>query len=116
MIAVVTLLSLSTALSAVYFSDRFFKRFKVGVYYIDKYEELAEQEALEQMGLMQMDAQNAMDLRGTPTHQCVCGCNIFNVKVIFDNFEVATYFLDMECVHCGSVATAPTPLDRENME
>jgi hypothetical protein len=24
--------------------------------------------------------------------------------------------LDMECVSCGSVATAPTPVDREAME
>lgn len=54
---------------------------------------------------------NAMDLRGTPTHVCACGCNIFNVKVIFYENEIATYFLDMECVSCGSLATAPTPVD-----
>lgn len=59
---------------------------------------------------------NAMDLRGTPTHVCPCGCNIFNIKVIFDNFEIGTYFLDMECANCGSLATAPTPLDREGTE
>lgn len=54
---------------------------------------------------------NAMDLRGTPTHVCACGCNIFNVKVIFYENEIATYFLDMECANCGSLATAPTPVD-----
>ena len=54
---------------------------------------------------------NAMDLRGTPTHVCACGCNIFNVKVIFNENEIATYFLDMECANCGSLATAPTPVD-----
>ncbi len=54
---------------------------------------------------------NAMDLRGTPTHVCVCGCNVFNVKVIFDDFQIAQYFLDMECASCGSLATAPTPVD-----
>jgi len=54
---------------------------------------------------------HSMDLRGTPTHICPCGCEIFNVKVIFDNFEIATYFLDMECSNCGSLATAPTPID-----
>ena len=59
---------------------------------------------------------NAMDLRGTPTHVCPCGCNIFNVKVIFDNFEIGTYFLDMECANCGSLATAPTPVDREGLD
>ena len=57
---------------------------------------------------------NAMDLRGTPTHVCPCGCNIWNVKVIFDNFQIATYFLDMECAQCGSLATAPTPVDFGN--
>jgi hypothetical protein len=54
---------------------------------------------------------NAMDLRGAPTHVCPCGCNIFNVKVIFSDNEIATYFLDMECANCGSLATAPTPVD-----
>lgn len=55
---------------------------------------------------------NSIDLRGTPTHLCPCGSNIWNLKVIFEDFEIATYFLDMECVSCGSVATAPTPVDR----
>ena len=59
---------------------------------------------------------NAMDMRGTPTHVCPCGCNIWNVKVSFDNFEIAQYFLDMECASCGSLATAPTPNDRKEME
>jgi hypothetical protein len=59
---------------------------------------------------------NAIDLRGTPTHECVCGCNIWNVKVIFDQYQIATYFLDMECANCGSLATAPTPVDREGTE
>jgi hypothetical protein len=58
----------------------------------------------------------SIDLRGTPTHLCPCGSQIWNLKVIFENFEIATYFLDMECVSCGSVATAPTPVDREGME
>jgi hypothetical protein len=55
---------------------------------------------------------NAMDLRGTPTHVCVCGCNVFNLKVIFDDFQIMQYFLDMECANCGSLATAPTPVDK----
>ena len=55
----------------------------------------------------------SIDLRGTPTHLCPCGSNIWNLKVIFEDFEIATYFLDMECVSCGSVATAPTPVDRK---
>jgi hypothetical protein len=58
----------------------------------------------------------SMDIRGTPTHVCPCGSNIWSLKAIFEDFEIATYFLDMECVSCGSVATAPTPVDREGME
>jgi len=52
---------------------------------------------------------NAIDLRGTPTHVCACGCVVFNLKVVFQDGEIATYFLDMECAYCGSLATAPTP-------
>ncbi len=59
---------------------------------------------------------NSMDIRGTPTHLCPCGSQIWNLKVIFEDFEIATYFLDMECVSCGSVATAPTPVDKEARE
>lgn len=57
---------------------------------------------------------SAMDLRGTPTHVCPCGCNIWNLKVIFNDNQIATYFLDMECAQCGSLATAPTPVDFGN--
>ena len=55
---------------------------------------------------------HSMDLRGRPTHICPCGCYIWNLKVVFEDYEIATYFLDMECVNCGSLATAPTPVDR----
>jgi hypothetical protein len=58
----------------------------------------------------------SMDLRGTPTHACICGSVVWNIKAVFDNYEIATYFLDMECAECGSLATAPTPLDREGLE
>ena len=58
--------------------------------------------------------ENAMDLRGTPTHVCACGSPIWNLKVSFEDNQISSYFLDMECVNCGSVATAPTPIDREN--
>lgn len=57
-----------------------------------------------------------MDLRGTPTHECICGSSVFNLPVVFDNYEIANYFLDMQCIKCGSLYTAPTPLDRETME
>ena len=57
---------------------------------------------------------SSIDLRGTPTHLCPCGSFIWNVKVVFEDYEIATYFLDMECVNCGSVATAPTPVDKRS--
>ena len=62
------------------------------------------------------DYNNAMDLRGTPTHVCPCGSMVWDLKVIFQEGEIATYFLDMQCANCGSLATAPTPIDVRGME
>ena len=62
------------------------------------------------------DYNNAMDLRGTPTHVCPCGSIVWDVKTIFKDGEIATYFLDMECANCGSLATAPTPIDVNGMD
>jgi hypothetical protein len=80
-------------------------RYKFGVYYLDT-EEILEQDPMD----------NAMDLRGTPTHECVCGSAIWNLQVTFEDYEIGTYFLEMQCAECGSLATAPTPLDREKTE
>ena len=80
-------------------------------------EEFDEDEEMDDvMKLRPENYDHAMDVRGTPTHVCPCGCNIWNVKVIFDDYEIATYFLDMECANCGSLATAPTPVDKEGIE
>ena len=59
---------------------------------------------------------DAMDLRGTPTHVCVCGSLIWKVHAQFEDYQIAQYFLDMQCAQCGSLATAPTPLDRKIQE
>jgi hypothetical protein len=104
-------LSVAITVKLVLLVKKFNEKYKVGLYYMDRDEPYEQEE--NSVGL---DYRNSMDLRGNPTHECICGCNIFNVKAIFDNFEIATYFLDMECAQCGSVATAPTPLDRENTE
>ena len=93
-------------------------RYTLGIYYINKLEELEQESQKREYPLSINDLKpenydHAMDLRGAPTHMCPCGCNIWNVKVIFEDFEVATYFLDMECANCGTMATAPTLLDRE---
>ena len=54
-----------------------------------------------------------MDLRDKdrPLHVCVCGSTLWNVKAIFEEGEISLYMLDMECALCGSLATAPTPID-----
>tara|TARA_R110000868_G_scaffold133205_1_gene344689 strand:- start:7442 stop:7702 length:261 start_codon:yes stop_codon:yes gene_type:complete len=59
------------------------------------------------------DYTKSMDIRGTPTTVCLCGCNIWNLKTLFDpdTGEIEMYFLDMECADCGTLATAPTPID-----
>jgi hypothetical protein len=64
------------------------------------------------------DYTKAMDIRGKPTSVCPCGCNIWNLKTLFepDTGEIEMYFLDMECADCGTLATAPTPIDIEDGE
>jgi hypothetical protein len=54
-----------------------------------------------------------MDLRDKdrPLHVCVCGSILWTVQAIFENSEISLYMLDMECSLCGSLATAPTPID-----
>lgn len=81
-------------------------KYKVGIYYIDK-------DDMEDENELYMDS---MDLRGTPTHQCICGSNVFYLPVSFEDYEISTYMLDMQCANCGSMATAPTPVDRESTE
>lgn len=56
------------------------------------------------------DYTKAMDVRGGPTMVCPCGCYVWNLKVSFDEDGViASYFTDMECIECGTLATAPMP-------
>lgn len=55
------------------------------------------------------DYTHAIDMRGEPMHVCLCGSNVWNVKTLFENYEIVSYFIDMECAVCGSLATAPTP-------
>lgn len=99
----------------------FLSRHDVIILNKESFEDFTDYEEEEKMedilNLRPANYDNAMDLRGTPTHVCPCGCNIFNLKVIFYQNEIATYFLDMECAQCGSLATAPTPVDnREGLD
>jgi hypothetical protein len=54
-----------------------------------------------------------MDLRDKdhPLEVCVCGSTLWSVKAMFEDGEISLYMLDMECVLCGALATAPTPID-----
>lgn len=116
---VIALLSFLSAKTILKSWKNFRAKYDFGIYYIDKDEEEVQARRgpiVDINDLKPEDYDHAMDLRGTPTHLCPCGCNIWNVKVIFEDYEVATYFLDMECANCGSMATAPTLLDREKME
>lgn len=63
-----------------------------------------------------MEQMNPMDLRGTPTHACPCGGQEFLVRARFEDYELSMYYLDMQCVICGTLLTAPTPLDRQGLE
>jgi hypothetical protein len=46
------------------------------------------------------------------THVCVCGSDVWNVLVKFEDYEISWYTITMYCANCGSKAKAPTPVDR----
>jgi hypothetical protein len=47
------------------------------------------------------------------THVCVCGSQMWQLDwVIFDDYEIAAYSLDMTCKLCGAQAKAPTLPDK----
>lgn len=55
-----------------------------------------------------------MDIRGIPTCICPnCGSDLFRALVRFDpdTYTIGMYHLDIQCDMCGTLATAPTPLD-----
>lgn len=55
----------------------------------------------------------SLDARGFPTHACPnCGCKIFKIKAMFQDFEIALWFTEGNCAECGTLVTVPTPVDR----
>jgi hypothetical protein len=58
----------------------------------------------------------AFDLSGIIMHECICGSDMWRLVVSFQDYEIATYLLDMECFYCGTRATAPTPIDNPEYE
>ena len=44
-----------------------------------------------------------------PTEKCLCGGRLMCVVCQFDDGEIGSYMLDMKCLECGAVLTAPIP-------
>jgi hypothetical protein len=61
-----------------------------------------------------------VNLRGIPTPACpCCGSTLLRMTVQFDpnTYEIQMYLLDdAECIDCGCLITAPTPLDHPEYE
>ena len=66
---------------------------------------------MENITNLKPDYSMAMDFRPTIAHVCCCGSNMFRVICMFEDYEISMYFLDMECINCGSLYNAPTPID-----
>jgi len=46
-------------------------------------------------------------------HECPkCESNLWLLKVQFQDYEIASYLLEMECAICGTYALAPTLVDK----
>jgi hypothetical protein len=60
----------------------------------------------------------SLNLKGIPSMACICGCKIFNLRVMWDEEtrEVGWYDLEQSCFDCGALLTAPTPIDDEGMD
>mgnify|MGYP003340895631 FL=1 len=72
-----------------------------------------EQDVVRSIRELKPDYTGSMEYENEVLHECpVCESNIWNVKVSFEDYEIATYFMDMECASCGTFAKAPTPLDK----
>ena len=54
------------------------------------------------------------DLSGIPTHACVCGCNVFETLVAFEDNKVAWYTLTGYCYNCNNKVTLPTEMDGDD--
>ena len=53
-----------------------------------------------------------IDFGETVVHECVCGNRVFKIFATFDDYELATYSTDGECIECGARFKVPTPIDR----
>lgn len=54
-----------------------------------------------------------VDVRGLPANACpLCGGRVLRLRALFDDYDIAMWFLDAECDACGALLTAPCPPDR----
>jgi len=52
------------------------------------------------------------DYSGIPTHECICGCNVFKIVAAFEDYEIAWHSLVGYCYGCGAKVTVPCEIDR----
>ena len=58
-----------------------------------------------------------LDARGLPTHACpVCGHLVFKIKAMFEDYDIAVWFVDGECDDCGTLVTVPCPVDDPDVQ
>lgn len=53
-----------------------------------------------------------IDYGDTIVHVCHCGNSVFQIFATFDDYQMASYSTDGECVECHSRFKVPTPVDR----
>lgn len=62
------------------------------------------------------DYTGTMDYAEEICHDCPhCESNFWNLKVSFEDYEISSYVLQMECAICGTYALAPTLADKPNV-
>ena len=62
------------------------------------------------------DTGQNLDLSDTIVHVCICGSKMFRIVATFDNFEIAQYSTDGECLECGTRVKVPTPIDNPDYD
>ena len=57
-----------------------------------------------------------LDARGVPTHACPnCVHLVFQVKEMFEDYDISLWFTDAVCDDCGALVTVVTPVDNPDV-
>lgn len=64
------------------------------------------------MSIRDFPSKEGSDLGDAVVHECACGNRVFKIFATFDDYEIATYSTDGECIECGLRFKVPTPIDR----